>query len=295
MVRALHSAVLDFDRVAILISWCAIAIALFLVWYGWCRDLSTGRGFLVLLLFGLFPGSVYNFAIFPTSVALALLVGALIAAVRERFLVSALLMTGAGLCYPTAWFAAVGLAIALTVVAKQLGRAEMLRRGVYGLLGLGSLLVLFVVQRPWNAFFLADHQQGVQAEGFPGQDVLRLVFTHGTIQQKHLGQFYGSVLSVQALLAVGLSAGAAAVAYVGWRRDGPDTATIYPAAVGLAVVVVVAALNSNGGAWNRSVVLAAPCVVCLRRLPTPALLAITFVVGVTSAVLSASFFDGRLV
>jgi hypothetical protein len=286
---------LDFDRVAVLISWCAIAIALFLVWYGWGRDLSAGRAFLVLLLFGVFPGAVYNFAIFPTSMALALVIGALIAATRERFLASALLMTGAGLCYPTAWFAAIGLAVALTVVAKQLGRAEMLRRALYGLLGLGSLLVLFLVQHPWNAFFLADHQPGVQAEGFPGQDLLRLVFTHGTIQQKHIGQFYGSVLSVQAMLAVILAVAAAAIAYAGWRRHGPDVSMVYPAAVGLAVVVVVSALNSNGGAWNRSVVLAAPCVVCLRRLPAPALLLITVLVGATSAVLSASFFDGRLV
>jgi hypothetical protein len=294
-IRALHSSSFGYNRTALLISWVALAIAIFLIWYGWGRDLSNGRAFLVLLLFALFPGALYNFAIFPTSMALAFVVGALLAAVRERFLLCALLMTGAGLCYPSAWFAAIGLAIALVAVAHRRGTTELVRRAVYGALGLGSLLVLVLVSDPWNAFFLSDRQRGVQAEGFPGQDFLRLLFTHGTIQQRNLGRFYGSVLSVQAIIAVALVAAAAAIAYVGWRRFGPDVSLVYPAAVGIAVVLFVIALNSNGGAWNRSAVLAAPCVVCLRRLPLAILGPIVVVVGITTAVLSSTFFDGRLV
>jgi hypothetical protein len=292
-IRVLQSS--DFNRAALLISWVALAIAIFLVWYGWGRDLSHGRAFLVLLLFALFPGAVYNFAIFPTSMALAFVVGALIAAVRERFVLCALLMTGAGLCYPSAWFAAGGLAVALVAVAYHRKRTDLVRRAVCGLLGLSSVLILTLISHPWNAFFLADRQKGVQAEGFPGQDLLRLVFTHGTTQQRNLGQFYGSVLSVQALITVALVAAAGVIAYVSWRRRGPDVSLVYPAAVGIAVVLVVTALNSQGGAWNRSVVLAAPCVVCFRRVPLAALCAMVVGVGVVSAVLSATFFDGRLV
>jgi hypothetical protein len=294
-IRGLNSTGVGIDRGALAISWIAFAVAMFLVWYGWGRDLSHGRAFLVLLLFGLFPGAVYNFAIFPTSMALAFLVGALLAAMRERFLIFALLMTGAGLCYPSAWFAAVGVGLALAVVAYQQRRSELFRRAVWGVLGLASLVVLVLVSKPWNAYFLSVRQRGVQAEGFPGQDFLRLVFTHSTVMQHNLGSFYASVLSVQALIAVLLAGGACAVAYMSWRRYGPDVSLVYPAAAGIAVVLIVMALNSNGGAWNRSVVLAAPCVVCLRKLPGPVLCALVVVVGIVSAVLSATFFDGRLV
>jgi hypothetical protein len=166
---------------------------------------------------------------------------------------------------------------------------------MFGVLGLASLVVLVLTSRPWNAFFLIDSESGVQAAGFPGQDFLRLLFTHATNEQHLIGSFYGSVLSVQAVIALLLAGGAAALAYIGWRRRGPDVMEIYPAAAGLAVVLAVVALNSNAGAWNRSVVLAAPCVVCLRRLPLAALCVIVVIVGATTAVLSATFFDGRLV
>jgi hypothetical protein len=294
-IRALHTSSVGYDRTGLLIAWIAIAVAMFLVWIGWGRDLSYGRAFLVLLLFGLFPGAVYNFAIFPTSMALAFLVGALLAATRERFLVFVLLMTGAGLCYPSAWFAAFGVGLAVAVVAYRTQRSDLFRRAVWGVLGLASVVVLVLVSKPWNAYFVSVRQKGVQAEGFPGQDFLRLVFTHGTIMQHNLGSFYGSVLSVQALIAVLLAGGACAIAYTSWRRYGPDVALVYPAAAGIAVVLIVMALNSNGGAWNRSVVVAAPCVVCLRKLPAPVLCALVVVVGIVSAVLSATFFDGRLV
>jgi hypothetical protein len=249
----------------------------------------------MLLLFGLFPGAVYNFAIFPTSLALALLVGALVAVIRDRFVIGALLMACGGLCYPSAWFAAAGFAIALVLVAHRFTPSRQIERGLCGLLGLSSVVVLLLISQPWNAFFLMERQAGVQASGVPGQDFLRLVFTHDTVSQHGLGSFYSWVLAVQGVLAIALVTVACTIAIRSWRGTAPEVSLVYPAAIGAGVVLGVLALNANGGAWNRSVVLAAPCAVCLRRLPVAWMSAIVVAVGAVTAVLSSSFFDGRLV
>ena len=88
----------------------SLAVALFLVWLGWGRELHPVRALLFLIAFGSFPGAVYNCALFPTSLALAGVVGALLAATRERFLLAAVLMTLSGLLLirrrgsqPAAW------------------------------------------------------------------------------------------------------------------------------------------------------------------------------------------------
>jgi hypothetical protein len=240
-----------------------------------------------------FPGAVYNFAVFPTSLALAFVLGALVAAIRERFVMAALLMVGAGLCYPSAWFAAIGFAVALVAVAHRYAPAEQYRRGLFGLLGFGSLLVLVLISRPWNAFLLVNRQNRTGA--VPGEDFVRLLLTQRTDSEKGLGHFYSSVLAVQGVVVVLLVAFAAVIAIKSWRSSAPDLSLVYPASVGIAVVLGVVALNTNGGACNRSVVLAAPCAVCLRRLPFAILCIIVVATGAVTAIMSSSFFEGRLV
>lgn len=280
------------------ISWLAMALALFLVWWGWGRDLHPLRALVLLLLIGLFPGAVYNFAFFPTSLALAGTVGAILAASRERFFVAALCMTLAGLCYPSAWFAAVGLAVGMVAVAWPLGAGVMVRRGFWGAAGLASLLVLGLHDQiafaRADAFFVMDAAPGLRAKGFPGEDFLRLVFTHHTDEQRHLGRFGAGVLAAQGVLAVALTA-AAAVLGIRHRRERDGTAGLYAALVGVAVVVGIMVDSATGGAWNRSVVLAAPVVVCFRRLPAPVLVIVLVAVGATTALMSRFFFNGTLI
>ena len=69
---------------------------------------------------------------------------------------------------------------------------------------------------------------------------------------------------------------------------------LYPALAGLCVALGLI-LVSNAGAWNRSVVIAAPCVVCFRRVPVKWLLTILVIVAMTTAVISRSFFNNTLV
>jgi hypothetical protein len=138
-----------------------------------------------------------------------------------------------------------------------------------------------------------DSGPGLRARGFPGEDYLRLVFTHHTNEQRRLGRFGGAVLAVQGVAALLLVAWAAASAVGRNRRQ--DAARLYPALVGVAVIIGIMVDAANGGAWNRSVLLAAPCVVCLRRVPLPVLCVVVVVVGATSAVISHYFFTYALV
>ncbi len=300
MIRAFQAIGIRPVNGALMISWLAIALALFLVWYGWGRELPNSRAFILLTLFGLFPGAVYNFALFPTSLALAGVVGALLAAVRERFLLAATLMTCAGLCYPSAWFAAAGLAIGIVLVSLRLGRWTVLRRAAWGAAGLASLAILLVNDHfafggHTTAYFVVDSQPGLVAKGFPGEDFLRLLLTRSTPEQKSIGKFAAAVLSVQGAVAVGLSGWTTLLVASNWRIGKRDPADIYPALAGLVVTLVILFHTANSGAWNRSIVLAAPCVVCLRRWPMPLMIALLLVVGTTTMLISKVFFTGALV
>jgi hypothetical protein len=268
----------------LLISWLAMAAALFLVWFGWGRDLPPVRAGILLLLFGLFPGSVYNFAFFPTSLALAGVVGAILAATRGRYCIGAILMTLAGLCYPSAWFAAAGLAAGMVIVAWPSGPGVVIRRALWGLAGLSSLVVLGVHDQiefgHANAYLLMQTYASGPPVGFPGQPFLK--------------RFGRDALSFQAVLALALVGSAFVLTAVGWMRKARDASRVYPAMVGV-VVILGLFVADHVGIWNRSVVLAAPCVVCLRRLPLPLLLVMVAVVGATSAVVSHYFFNFTLV
>ena len=92
LITAAHWIGLPLLDSAVILSWTGTFAAIFLVWFGWGRNAPVGRSLAVLLLFGLFPGAVYNFGIFPTSTGLALLVGALLAVTRERLLLGAILL-----------------------------------------------------------------------------------------------------------------------------------------------------------------------------------------------------------
>jgi len=283
-MRILHMLGMTFSDAGLIISWIALAAAIFLIWFGWARDLHPGRALVLLLLFALFPGSVYNFALFPTSMALTFVVGSILAASRKRFLIAALLMTMAGVTYPSAWFAAVGLAVGLVVLAISDRAGVIARRTLWGLAGLGAFAVLAIHDQVAfghaEAYVLVQSHAGVKRLVFPGQP--------------YLHHFDLDVLSLQAFESIFLAIGSAVVAAISWRRSGRDATLLYPACVGV-VVILSLFIVDHAGTWNRSVILAAPCVVCLRRLPLPLLCVLVVVVGVTGALISRPFFTNYLV
>ena len=63
----------------------------------------------------------------------------------------------------------------------------------------------------------------------------------------------------------------------------------------LIVLVVGLLLVPNASGFNRSIVLAAPAAICLRRVPNAILVPLTILVAVVTALLSRYFFDGRMI
>lgn len=294
LMRALHVTGVSLPDAGVLVSWLAIAVAIFVVWLGWGRALPVGRSFVLLVLFGLFPGAVYNFALFPTSTALAFVVGAILAAVRERFLTAAVLMTLAGLCYPSAWYASVGLAVGLVVVALPEGRAQVLRRSLWGLAMLSWLPVLALIDqisfgRP-TIYFV---EQSESSPFSPGRTFFQLMIGQNSTEQRQIGSNAAPLLTLQALIAIAIAVTAVVVAWRVWRRGAERALEVYPALAGV-VVVLGMMVSSTAGTWNRSIVLAAPCVVCLRRLNLPVLVVLTAVTALTTALISHYFFSGAL-
>ncbi len=283
------------DTAGMLVAWLATAAAIFLIWFGWCRDLSWRRALVVLVLFGVFPGAVYNFAIFPTSLALVAVIGAIIVAARRHLFTSAVLMTVAGLCYPSAWFAAVGFAIGLVLIAVPEGRDRIVRNAAWGLAGLSSLVVLAVYDavsvNVWDAYFVFQQSN---VGGFPVTYLLDLLVTATTVQQHLIGRFGARVLSLQVAVILAITGTAAGVAGKAYREHRQDPATTIAACVGVGVVVGML-VSQNVSAWNRSVVLAAPCIVGLRKLPATVLVPITVVTAVATVLLSRYFFQGSMI
>lgn len=288
LMDVVHWTGMSMQSAGLLISWVALGVAVFLAWYGWCRDLSAGRALVVMMAFALFPGAVYNFAIFPTSVALACIVGAIIAATRERFWLSAVLMTAAGLCYPAAWFAALGLAVGLVVVAIPLGQSEVMRRGLWGLAGLSSLVIFAILNPGLQDYLTFEFQRGVKLPGLPGTQYFKTVVTESSAEQSVIGRGGGFFLALQTVVGSGIAVAAL------WLSRARNARNLYPAYVAAAVFLGLIITNTSGS-WNRSVVLAAPCVVCLRRAPIVVLAGLLIVLAVAAVVVSRSFFADTLV
>ena len=238
LVSALHLLGFSLPLAGLLLSWVAMAAAMFLIWFGWAHDLPPIRSFLLLMLFGLFPGAVYSFAIFPLSIALLCIMGSVFRATGERFFVAALFMVFGGLCYPSAWFAAAGLAIGLVLVAIPFGRSTMVRRGLWGVAGLASLPILGLLDWSTVGTALAYFKsQSNYNSGAPGMYFFRLLFTTKTRQQQAIGRFYGEVLAFQALLAAVITGYAACSTSLAWRRGQRAPLQIYPAVVGASVAI----------------------------------------------------------
>lgn len=292
LMAAMHWTGISFSDAGVIISWIATAVAIFLVWFEWGRDLPPLRAFTVLLLFGIFPGSVYNFAVFPTSTALACVVAAIVAATRKRFFTMALLMCLAGLCYPTAWFSALGLTGGLILVALPLGRSAVVQRALWGLAGLSSLVIIGILDQiafgQPLAYWVLDSNAADSLAATLHQ-LYQIFVSRDTIEQKRMGSRSAPLYSVQVVVALALPIAAVAVTARQWFRHRRDALNIYPALVGFTLIVALVFTNNT---WNRGVVLAAPCTVCLRRLPLPLLWAIVLVVGATTALVSRSFFNG---
>jgi len=271
------------------ISQLAWLAALFLVWFGWARRLSLPRAAIVMVLCSIFPGVVYCYAIFPVSMTVALLLGALIALQRRHLFLMAILLMCANFCYPASWFATIGLAIGAGILGLQESPREGLRRTAWALSGLLSIPLLMlhdqIVFGHYDAFFILQAQGTDPHVYLPG--IPESLVANAGWRAIHL-------LLVQAAFALLLVGGAVFVVVVRRLRTQRFDADLVPALMGV-FVVAGNMYTSTAGAWSRSILIALPSVLCLRKLP-PWLLGILLAAGtVITAVLSQYFFDGRFI
>jgi len=268
------------------LAWFAVLVA---VWVGWARHLDLSRAVLLLGVCSVFPGAVYAYAIFPVSLALALLFGAVLALNRGHLLTMAVLLCCANFCYPSAWYATVGLVIAVGVLGLQESPRAALRRAGWGCAGLLSIPLLMlhdqIVFGHFNAFFVLEAQSTdphLYLPGIPSSLVA------------NLGQPGTHVLVAQAVFALLLVGAAVAVVVIGRSRSGSFDADLVLALMSLSVVVGDV-ISSSAGTWSRSILLALPAALVLRRLPRWALIVILVAGAVITALVSNYFFDNRLI
>jgi len=270
--------------------------ALAIVWMGWTRGVSPWRSFVVLLLISVFPGAVYNYAPYPTSLALLGILVATFAAVRNRPLFIAIGIAVAVVCYSTAVFAALGLIAAITFAQWDSGLKAMAKRAAWGLAGFCSLAALAVhdqiVFHHWNAYSLIQSEAHPNFE-LPGIQTFDLVFRRNTVPQLIIGHTGAIVMAVQAVLAIVLIAAACIIGFRWWWRMGRSPMDLYPAAIGIGVLLYVVS-SGTGSVWHRGVILAAPSALAFRHVPAWLTAVVVCVVAVVTALLSAYYFKNSL-
>jgi hypothetical protein len=142
------------------------------LWTTFLRDRGL-RGWLVLGLAAVFPGAVYQHAIFPISLALLGLVLAAALSERERWALAGLAGAGVTLSYVT------GILVAIPNALTALLRTRTLRPALLagGLTSCGLLLVLGLHQTllgHWDAFYWV-HRKGFPAMARPVETFLAVI------------------------------------------------------------------------------------------------------------------------
>jgi hypothetical protein len=266
------------------------------VWYGWARDLSLWRSYFLLVIVAVFPGAIYNYAAYPTALALLGLVIAILAASRGHFATMGIAAAIAVISYSTATFVVVGLVAAIVAVGWTVSRREALKRAAWGSLAFVPLAILSihdaVVFGHWNAFELVQSQDRKQFE-LPGTQLYDFIVHRTTTVQLLVGPHGAIVMAVQAALAGGLVLAACVVGFRRWFRSERSLLDLYPAAAGASALVLMSS-SGVGSIWHRGIVLAAPCVVGFRRLPTWVLIALALVISVVTSLMSTYFFKNTL-
>jgi hypothetical protein len=286
------------DWAALAIAWSCILGVLAVAWFGWTRTLSPSRSIAVLILLALFPGAIYSFALFPMSMALFGIVAAMLGVIRRRFVLASLAMFVAVLSYPSAAFAVVGLVVAMLIHCRNTGRMEFIKHALCGIGGLAGLGVLALNDQlaygHWNAYLLIQGENDKNFGGLPGSQIFHAIVDRNTVQQMMVGHRGGQIIAAQVLLEIVLVGAAVIVGVAAWRRHGRSPLDLYPAVIGISVFLGLAITGPHPSNWTRGIVLAAPSVLALRRVPKNVLIAILMATALVALLLSKYFFNTKL-
>jgi hypothetical protein len=295
MIQKLGFPMLTSAGIVTLAAWL---LTLFVVWFGWLRSTSKTRSFLTLLLFAMFTGAIYTFAVFPMSCATLFVVLGYYFAGQRRYIVGGLSLLIAGLMYPVVWYISVAMVLVALWRMRTNGVRAASREILTGVVGLGALPALFIYDlistTRWDAFFLYQQQVVRHNKSTFGMAYFDAIIRRSVPESKLLGPVGAIWLSIgvaSALMLVGL-----ALRSHWLQRSTAAIASIDLYAMAGAVVVLASFFYTNSPSqWTRGIIFAGPAVLILRNR-SPRLLAILVIVSSVSSVAMAHyFFKGTLV
>ena len=248
---------------------------------------GAGRtGWLLLAMGAVFPGAIYQHAIFPTSLALLCMVvgGAMLA--RERWAASGALGAGVALSYVTGVLLAPVQALAAWLRSRSL-RPALLAGGLPALGFLSVLVFHQIVLGRWDAFYWV-HRKGFVGIAQPVDAYLAIVnpvFHAGSdIRARTIG---AQTLTVTALVLLGLA--------LAWRaRRRPDPVRAWAVLATLAFWSFPLVVG-RGVSLYRSEALVLPVLFLLVDLPPWALAVLLAWLAVLAQAMGRLFFTGYLV
>ena len=255
------------------------------LWNAFLRRLGR-RGWLLLAMAAVFPGAVYQHAIFPTSLALLCLVLAGWAVARGRWALAGWMGAGVSLSYVT------GVLVAAPNAAAAWLRTRALRPALLagGIAALGFLLVLVLHQillGHWDAFYWV-HRKGFPALARPLDAFLGIVAPAFDARTDPRARVVArQTLTVLGLVVLGLGAAAAMR-----RRSSPVRSW---AVLSTVVFWAFPLLVGRGVSLYRSDALVLPVLLLLTELPWWVLGPLLIWLVVLAGDMARLFFTGYLV
>ena len=168
----------------------------------------------------------------------------------------------------------------------------MVKRVTLASFGLLSILALAFFEPSGHPFAYFSFQDTANPIGVPGTNFVKYTVTGNQFIEQSVSAGYAVMLALQAWIAIGLAGLATWLTTKDRGRHVPTS--LYPALAGLAAVGGLIVVTSSG-AWYRSIVVAAPVVVVLRKLDIRWQALILAAVGVSAGIVSYGFFTGSLV
>jgi hypothetical protein len=255
------------------------------LWNGFLRRRGV-RGWLVLGMAAVFPGAVYQHAVFPTSLALLCLVLAGFFVARQRWALAGVAGAGVALSYVTGMLVSVPNGVAALLRSRAVRPALL----AGGLAASGFLLVLVLHQillGHWDAFYWV-HKKGFPAMARPVDAFLGIVlpaFDPGSDPRARTA-------GVQALTVAGLVLLGLAAAVATRRQSNPVRAWAVLCAL---LFWLFPLLVGRGVSLYRSDALILPVVLLLLELPVWVLTPVLVWLVILAEAMGRLFFTGYLV
>jgi len=244
------------------------------------------RGWVVLGMAAVFPGAVYQHAIFPTSLALLCLVLAAFFVVRQRWALAGLAGAGVALSYVTGMLVAIPNAMGAFLRTRHL-RAPLLAGGLAACGFLAVLVLHQVLLGHWDAFYWV-HKKGFPAMARPLDAFLGIVLpAFDPRSDPRARTAAAQALTVSGLVLLGLGTAVATR-----RRPNPVRSW---AVVSTLLFWLFPLLIGRGVSLYRSDALVLPVLFLLMDLPIWTLTPLLVWLAIVAEAMGRLYFTGYLV